>query len=90
MRRRTPILIALGVLALTAIVMLVAGLVLDLDTTHYVALGLGVLFSLAVGIGLMALVFYSSRSGHDDRAHNAQLDVNKTPGERSRSDWTRD
>ncbi|WP_114581912.1 hypothetical protein [Ferruginivarius sediminum] len=28
----------------------------------------GVLVSLAVGIGLMALVFYSNRSGHDDDA----------------------
>lgn len=89
MRRRTPILIVLGVFALTAIVMFVAWLVVDLDATHFVALGLGVFFSLAVGVGLMALVFYSSRSGHDDRAHQAQLDVNKTPGERSRSDWTR-
>ena len=30
------------------------------------ALLLGVGFSLVIGIGLMALVFYSSRSGHDD------------------------
>src|SRR5262245_55287065 len=34
----------------------------------YVALTLGVLFSLVVGIGLMALVFYSSRRGYDDQA----------------------
>jgi len=33
-----------------------------------IALGLGVVLSLAVGIGLMALVFFSSRRGHDDRA----------------------
>jgi hypothetical protein len=32
----------------------------------YIAMTLGVVFSLAVGIGLMALVFYSSRRGHDD------------------------
>jgi hypothetical protein len=30
------------------------------------AIGGGVLFSLAVGGGLMALVFYSSRHGYDD------------------------
>ena len=34
----------------------------------YVALALGVLFSLVVGIGLMALMFYSSRRGYDDQA----------------------
>ncbi|MCC7275378.1 MAG: hypothetical protein IT561_22105 [Alphaproteobacteria bacterium] len=32
----------------------------------WIALGLGVFFSLAIGGGLMALVFYSSRHGHDD------------------------
>jgi hypothetical protein len=32
----------------------------------YVAIGGGVLFSLLVGGGLMALVFYSSRHGYDD------------------------
>jgi formate hydrogenlyase subunit 3/multisubunit Na+/H+ antiporter MnhD subunit len=31
----------------------------------YVAMALGVVFSLIVGIGLMALVFYSSRHGYD-------------------------
>ncbi len=34
----------------------------------WVALALGTLFSLAVGGGLMALVFYSSRKGYDERA----------------------
>ena len=32
----------------------------------YVAMGLGVAFSLLVGGGLMALVFYSHRHGYDD------------------------
>ncbi|MEX0752084.1 MAG: hypothetical protein WD073_04065 [Xanthobacteraceae bacterium] len=34
----------------------------------YFAMGLGILFSLAIGIGLMALIFYSHRHGYDDRA----------------------
>lgn len=33
----------------------------------YVAMTLGVVFSLVVGIGLMALLFYSSRHGYDDQ-----------------------
>lgn len=33
----------------------------------WIALALGTLLSLAVGGGLMALVFYSSRKGFDDR-----------------------
>ena len=32
----------------------------------WIALGLGVFFTLAIGGGLMALVFYSSRRGYDD------------------------
>jgi hypothetical protein len=32
----------------------------------YVALVLGVVFSLVIGGGLMALVFYSSRKGYDE------------------------
>jgi hypothetical protein len=38
----------------------------------YVALALGVLFSILVGSGLMALVFYSSRHGYDERAAGEQ------------------
>ena len=32
----------------------------------YVAMGGGILFSLLIGCGLMALMFYSSRHGYDD------------------------
>ena len=32
----------------------------------YIAMLLGVVFSLIVGIGLMTLVFYSSRMGYDE------------------------
>jgi len=35
----------------------------------YVAIAGGVFFSLLVGGGLMALVFYSSRHGYDDSAN---------------------
>jgi hypothetical protein len=34
----------------------------------YVAMTLGIVFSLVVGCGLMALVFYSSRYGYDEQA----------------------
>jgi len=34
----------------------------------YVAMGLGIVFSLLVGCGLMVLVFYSSRHGYDEPA----------------------
>jgi hypothetical protein len=38
----------------------------EMPAEGYVALAVGVIFSLAVGIGLMALLFYSSRRGYDE------------------------
>jgi hypothetical protein len=32
----------------------------------YIAMALGTFFALLIGIGLMALVFYSSRAGYDE------------------------
>ena len=36
-----------------------------------IALGLGIFLSLGLGFGLMALVFYSNRHGHDDHSDSA-------------------
>jgi hypothetical protein len=46
----------------------------DMPASGYVALALGVIASLAVGFGLMALVFYSSRAGYDEPARLVQKD----------------
>jgi len=40
----------------------------SVPASGYVALELGVVFSVVVGVGLMALVFYSSRKGYDEPA----------------------
>ena len=40
----------------------------DMPGWMYLAMAGGVVFSLIVGGGLMALVFYSSRAGYDDEA----------------------
>jgi hypothetical protein len=37
-----------------------------MPTEGYIALVAGVTVSVVVGVGLMALVFYSSRHGYDD------------------------
>ena len=37
-----------------------------MPVTGYVAMGLGIFFSLALGAGLMGLMFYSSRHGYDE------------------------
>jgi membrane glycosyltransferase len=38
----------------------------DVPISGYVAMAIGVIVSLAVGFGLMALIFYSSRKGYDE------------------------
>jgi hypothetical protein len=43
-----------------------------IPTMGYVAMALGILFSLVVGCGLMALVFYSSRHGYDERGQGGE------------------
>jgi hypothetical protein len=35
---------------------------------------LGIIFSLLIGCGLMALMFFSSRRGYDDRARGHDID----------------
>lgn len=40
----------------------------NVPTSGYVAMALGVIFSVVVGVGLMTLVFYSSRAGYDEPA----------------------
>ena len=38
----------------------------------WVALGLGVFFSIVIGCGLMALMFYRSRYGYDEQAQSTE------------------
>jgi uncharacterized membrane protein len=40
----------------------------------WIALALGTIFSLIVGIGLMFLMFYSSRRGYDETARQIDVD----------------
>jgi len=51
----------------------------DMTPAGYVALILGGLGTLGLGIGLMALVFYSHRKGFDDRAGAAPLSDRHDP-----------
>jgi hypothetical protein len=38
----------------------------EMSIHGYIAMILGIVFSLVIGCGLMALMFYSSRHGYDD------------------------
>ena len=61
----------LGFIALVMLVVLLIGgfeLMGGLGTHGWIAFTLGVVVTSALGVGLMALVFHSDRSGQDDRA----------------------
>jgi Zn-dependent protease with chaperone function len=62
----------LGVLLALGLYFMVAGWSVSDDaggapitTNGYIAMGVGIVFTLALGIGLMTLMFYSNRKGHD-------------------------
>jgi hypothetical protein len=62
------IIIALGVILGASIWFMFYGWNLtnaQIDTNGYIALTLGVVLSMALGGGLMALVFWSNRKGYD-------------------------
>jgi len=75
-----------GVAALLSLSMLAVAVYLwmslgDVDMTPagYLALVGGGLATLGLGVGLMALVFYSNRSGFDDRAAAPPLERRDPP-----------
>jgi hypothetical protein len=45
-----------------------------IPTEGYVAMALGIFFTLVVGVGLMMLMFYSHRRGYDEPAQRIDLD----------------
>ena len=70
------ILACIGLVAIVLLALWAAGQLdaLGRNPNIAVAAGLGILFSTALGAGLMALIFYSNRSGVDESTWSAQRD----------------
>jgi hypothetical protein len=49
----------------------------EVPVAGYVAMAIGVVFSVLLGVGLMVLVFYSSRAGYDEPAKLIRSDGDK-------------
>ena len=62
------VLLGLVALALSFMVSAWRGSTAHMSVHGWIALSLGVFFSVVIGCDLMALMFYSSRRGYDDRA----------------------
>ena len=73
MQATLVILVLLMLLAFAASLAFDAWVSLDnveMSTHGYIAMWLGIMFSLALGFGLMGLMFYSSRHGYDEPPDN--------------------
>jgi hypothetical protein len=71
-KRATWIAVAIAAAALLAVGAIIAGIWAELGDAEMSAAGwgalvLGVVLSLALGLGLMSLVFISNRRGYDER-----------------------
>jgi hypothetical protein len=71
--RRGWIAVTLGVAAVVAVAVVVAEFWIgigdsEISVAGWFAMGLGIVVTLALGIGLMSLVFYSNRRGYDETA----------------------
>jgi hypothetical protein len=74
----------LAVLLAAALIFAAAGWAraegLNMSIWGILALVLGSLLTMAIGGGLMALLFYSARKGYDDQVHDFAADITKKPG----------
>ncbi|WP_415192845.1 hypothetical protein [Rhodopseudomonas sp.] len=78
-RRPPPRKTSIGVWAMVAALLVLLGLAVffayeglvvgdvEVPAQGYIAMTIGIAFSLVIGIGLMVLVFYSSRRGYDEQ-----------------------
>lgn len=58
--------VAIAAVSYWGLTVLVATQGVELSIHGKIALGIGVVFTMAVGFGLMALLFYSNKRGHDE------------------------
>jgi hypothetical protein len=56
-----------------------------MPTQGYIAMSLGVVFSIVIGAGLMTLVFYSSRHGYDEASNRDQHRPDSDGDDKARS-----
>lgn len=62
--------IAIGAVSYWGLTVLVTTQGVDLSFHGKIAMGLGIVFTMLVGFGLMALLFYSNKGGHDEAVYH--------------------
>ena len=73
--------LAIGGVTFYAMTVLLSIQGFELSIHGKIAMALGVIFTMGVGFGLMALVFHSNKQGHDEAVYHLTDDTDDaTPG----------
>lgn len=67
--------LAIGSISYWGLTVLVATQGVELSIHGKIAMGIGIIFTFAIGIGLMSLVFYSNKHGHDETVYHSTDEV---------------
>lgn len=68
--------LAIGTVSYWGLTVLVATQGVELSFHGKIAMALGIFFTMLVGFGLMALLFYSNKRGHDEIVYHLTDDHN--------------
>ena len=63
--------VGLSLVTHIGIAYMVASQDVEMSLHGHIAMALGIFFTYGVGAGLMALLFFSNRNGHDDAVHKS-------------------
>ncbi len=69
--------LAIGAISFWGLTVLVSIQDVELSIHGKIAMAIGILFTLGIGIGLMSLVFYSNKHGHDDSVYHSADQVDE-------------
>ncbi|MGD9740070.1 MAG: hypothetical protein AB7O56_13735 [Bauldia sp.] len=67
--------VMLGATIWWAVSTLAAGGTWDMPASTWVFMIVGIIVAIAIGAGLMALIFWGNRSGHDEEVHRSAFDL---------------
>ena len=74
--------LAIGAISYWGLTVLISIQGVELSIHGKIAMAIGVLFTFGIGIGLMSLVFYSNKHGHDENVYHSADQVDDAEPDR--------
>jgi len=62
--------VGISIVSYIALLFFIQGQGIDMTIHGYIAMGLGIFFTYAIGAALMTLLFFSNKHGHDDEVYS--------------------